>query len=141
MKENKDSEVAIPDIEPEVFNKLLEFIYTDKITNLDADAAYLLEAADKYQLLNLKSLCEELLPKSVSIDNAIELMILTDLHNANQLLEFNIEFMIKNIKDVAKTPEYELRYSAHRKWSILKDVLGRAPSAACLWILLQKKIT
>ncbi|XP_057318312.1 speckle-type POZ protein B-like [Microplitis mediator] len=108
MKENRESEVTIPDIDPEIFNKMLEFIYTDEINNLDADAAYLLEAADKYQLLNLKSLCEESLSKSCSIDNAIKLMILADLHNANQLLEFIFEFMIKNIKDITKTPEYEV---------------------------------
>ncbi|XP_057318708.1 speckle-type POZ protein B-like [Microplitis mediator] len=95
MKENRESGVTIPDIDPEIFNKMLEFIYTDEINNLDADAAYLLEAADKYQLLNLKSLCEESLSKSCSIDNAIKLMILADLHNANQLLEFIFEFMIK----------------------------------------------
>ncbi|XP_057318494.1 speckle-type POZ protein B-like [Microplitis mediator] len=108
MKENRESEVTIPDIEPEVFNKLLEFIYTDKITNLDADAAYLLEAADKYQLLNLKSLCEESLSKSASIDNAIELMILADLHNANQLFEHALELIIKNIEAIIKTPEYKI---------------------------------
>ncbi|XP_057319022.1 speckle-type POZ protein B-like [Microplitis mediator] len=106
MKEKRDSEVTIPDIDPEIFNKLLEFIYTDKITNLDADAAYLLEAADKYQLLNLKSLCEESLSKSVRIDNAIELMVLADMHNANQFLEFIFKFIIKNSKDVIKTLEY-----------------------------------
>ncbi|XP_057318439.1 speckle-type POZ protein-like [Microplitis mediator] len=108
MKGKKDSEVDIPDIDPEIFNKMLEFIYTDEINNLDADAAYLLEAADKYQLLNLKSLCEESLSKSCSIDNAIKLMILADLHNANQLLEFICKFMIRNLKDVVKTSEYEV---------------------------------
>ncbi|XP_057319116.1 speckle-type POZ protein-like isoform X2 [Microplitis mediator] len=85
MKEKRDSEVAIPDIEPEIFRKMLEFIYTDEINNLDTDAADLLEAADKYQLLKLKN-----------------------LHNANQLLEFIFEFVIRNIKDVIKTPEYEV---------------------------------
>ncbi|XP_057319019.1 speckle-type POZ protein B-like [Microplitis mediator] len=108
MKEKRDNEVAIPDIKPEIFNKMLKFIYTDEIDNLNADAAYLLEAADKYQLLNLKSLCEESLSKSASIDNAIKLMILADLHNANQLLEFIFEFMIKNIEDVIETPEYKV---------------------------------
>ncbi|XP_057318255.1 speckle-type POZ protein B-like [Microplitis mediator] len=108
MKENRDNEVAIPDIEPEIVNKLLEFIYTDEINDLDMDAASLLDAADKYQLLKLKSLCEESLSKSASIDNAIELMILADLHNANQLFERVLELVIKNIEDVINTPEYKI---------------------------------
>ncbi|XP_057317898.1 speckle-type POZ protein B-like isoform X2 [Microplitis mediator] len=107
MKENRDNEVAIPDIEPEIFNKLLEFIYTDDIKNLDMDAASLFEAADKYQLLKLKSLCEVSLSKSASIDNAIKLMILADLHNANQLLEYVLVFIIKNIGNVIETSEYK----------------------------------
>ncbi|XP_057318658.1 speckle-type POZ protein B-like [Microplitis mediator] len=107
MKEKKDSEVAIPDIDPGTFNKMLEFIYTDKINELDTYAAYLLEAADKYQLLNLKSLCEESLSKSASIDSAIKLMILADMHNANHLFEHVLELIIKNIEDVIKTPEYK----------------------------------
>ncbi|XP_057318380.1 speckle-type POZ protein B-like [Microplitis mediator] len=108
MKEKRDNEVTIPDIEPEIFNKLLEFIYTDDINNLDMDAASLLEAANKYQLLKLKSLCEESLFKSASINNAIELMILADLHNANQLFERVLELIIKNIEDVIETPEYKI---------------------------------
>ncbi|XP_057317899.1 speckle-type POZ protein B-like [Microplitis mediator] len=108
MKEKRDNEVTIPDIEPEIFNKLLEFIYTDDINNLDMDAASLLEAANKYQLLKLKSLCEESLSKSASIDNAIKLMILADLHNANQLFERVLELIIKNIEDVIETPEYKI---------------------------------
>ncbi|XP_057318520.1 speckle-type POZ protein B-like [Microplitis mediator] len=105
MKEKRDSEVAIPDIEPEIFNKMLKFIYTDEIDNLDAD---LLEAADKYQLLKLKSLCEESLSKTASINNAIDLMILADLHNSNQLLEYMLEFIVKNIGDVIATSEYKI---------------------------------
>ncbi|XP_057318272.1 speckle-type POZ protein B-like [Microplitis mediator] len=108
MKENRDNKVAIPDIEPKIFNKLLEFIYTDEINDLDMDAVSLLEAADKYQLLTLKSLCEKSVSKSVSIDNAIALMILADLHNANQLVERVLELIIKNIKDVIDTPEYKI---------------------------------
>ncbi|XP_057319185.1 speckle-type POZ protein B-like [Microplitis mediator] len=108
MKENRDNKVAIPDIEPKIFNKLLEFIYTDEINDLDMDAVSLLEAADKYQLLTLKSLCEKSLSKSVSIDNAIALMILADLHNANQLFERVLELIIKNNEDVIDTPEYKI---------------------------------
>ncbi|XP_057318376.1 speckle-type POZ protein B-like [Microplitis mediator] len=107
MKEKRDSEVDIPDIDPGTFNKMLEFIYTDKINDLDTDAADLLKAADKYQLLKLKSLCEKSLSKSASIDSAIKLMILADMHNANQLFEHVLELIIKNIEDVIKTPEYK----------------------------------
>ncbi|XP_053596739.1 speckle-type POZ protein B [Microplitis demolitor] len=108
MKENRDGEVAIPDIEPEIFNKMLEFIYTDEINNLDADAAYLLEAADKYQLRKLKSLCEESLSKSCRVDNVIKLMVLADLHNANQLFEYALELITKNIDAIIGTPEYKM---------------------------------
>ncbi|XP_057317942.1 speckle-type POZ protein B-like [Microplitis mediator] len=106
MKEKKENTVTIPDIDPEIFEKILEFIYTDNIDDLDANAECLLESANKYQLLKLKSLCEKSLSKSASIDNAIQLMILADLYDANQLFEYVLEFIIKSIEDVIKTPEY-----------------------------------
>ncbi|XP_057319020.1 speckle-type POZ protein B-like [Microplitis mediator] len=108
MKENRDNEIAIPDMDPKIFEKMLEFIYTDNVNDLDSNSVHLLEAADKYQLLKLKSLCEESLSKSASIDNAIKLMILADLHNANQLFENVLESIIRNIEDVIKTPAYKV---------------------------------
>ncbi|CAD6204159.1 GSCOCG00009892001-RA-CDS [Cotesia congregata] len=82
MKENKENEVTIPDINPEIFKKVLDYIYIDKAEDLFSFTEELLEAADKYQLLGLKDLCECSLSKTLSPGNAVKILILADRHFA-----------------------------------------------------------
>ncbi|XP_057318319.1 speckle-type POZ protein-like B [Microplitis mediator] len=59
QKNNGNNEVNIPDINYDICEKLLEFIYTNNVTNVDELAGRLYEVADKHQLPALKKLCEE----------------------------------------------------------------------------------
>ncbi|XP_057318005.1 speckle-type POZ protein B-like [Microplitis mediator] len=56
---NDNSELTLTGINPEIFEKVVEYIYTDKVCNLDDHSEYLLEAADKYELIRLKLMCEK----------------------------------------------------------------------------------
>ncbi|XP_008560580.1 speckle-type POZ protein [Microplitis demolitor] len=105
--ENKNSEINIVDLKAEIIEKMIKFIYTDKVENIDDDAEYLLEAADKYQVQMLKELCEKSLSKSVSPENAVRIMILAHRHNAEQLLEFVNDFIVANAKDVIEASDYK----------------------------------
>ena len=59
MLEQKTRKVDIKDIGSDVMTELLSFIYTGNTLKLDEMAVDLLVASEKYQILNLKSLCEE----------------------------------------------------------------------------------
>uniref|UniRef100_A0A8C7YV00 Speckle type BTB/POZ protein n=1 Tax=Oryzias sinensis TaxID=183150 RepID=A0A8C7YV00_9TELE len=85
MEESKKNRVEINDVEPEVFKEMMCFIYTDKAPNLDKMADDLLAAADKYALERLKVMCEDALCTSLSVENAADILILADLHSADQL--------------------------------------------------------
>ncbi|XP_011881095.1 PREDICTED: speckle-type POZ protein A-like [Vollenhovia emeryi] len=93
MKEKKTNQVDIDDMEPEVLEEMLPFIYTGKTTNLEKMADSLLAASDKYQLNTLKVLCQEALCKSLTIENAAEILILADLHSADKLKAKAINFI------------------------------------------------
>ncbi|XP_057317941.1 speckle-type POZ protein-like A [Microplitis mediator] len=99
MIEKKDNKISIPDITPEIFEKVLEYIYTDEVSGLAKIADDLLEAADKYQLLSLKNICQESLSKTLNLENAFKLMSLADRHSAEPLVEFITDFLVKNIKN------------------------------------------
>ncbi|XP_057323579.1 speckle-type POZ protein-like [Microplitis mediator] len=58
---SNNSKLTLTGIEPEIFKKVVEYIYTDKVCNLDDHLEYLLEAADKYELIKLKKMCEKTL--------------------------------------------------------------------------------
>ena len=86
MEEKKNCRVEVKDVEPEVMAELLRFIYTGKTAaNLESMAADLLAAADKYALERLKVMCEEALCNGLTVENVSEILILADLHSADQL--------------------------------------------------------
>ncbi|XP_057319077.1 speckle-type POZ protein-like isoform X1 [Microplitis mediator] len=58
MSDNNDNQLVVTDIKPEIFEKVLEHIYTGKVKDLDDHAESLLEAASKYELLRLQYMCE-----------------------------------------------------------------------------------
>ncbi|XP_057321488.1 speckle-type POZ protein-like [Microplitis mediator] len=115
MIEKKESKISIsiPDITPRVFEKVLEYIYTDKVTGLDEINVDLLKAADKYQLRSLKNICQASLGKILTLENAFYLMALADLYNATHLLEFTTNFLVLNIKNVIDNPDFEEFEKSH----------------------------
>ncbi|XP_011863439.1 PREDICTED: speckle-type POZ protein-like isoform X2 [Vollenhovia emeryi] len=106
MKEKKTNQVDIDDMDPEVLKEMLRFIYTGKVTNLEKMAGGLLAASDKYQLNTLKVLCQEALRKSLTIENAAEILILADLHSSDQLKVEAINF-INTYTDVIDTAGFK----------------------------------
>jgi speckle-type POZ protein len=80
-------------VDHEVFREMLRFIYTGKAANLERMADDLLAAADKYALERLKVMCEEALCTNLSTENSAEVLILADLHSADQLKAQAIDFI------------------------------------------------
>ncbi|XP_057320118.1 speckle-type POZ protein-like [Microplitis mediator] len=107
MKEKKENKITVPDIDPELFEKVFEFIYSDKVTDLDNFAEQLLEVADQYQLPGLVELCEESLGKSLTDYNAVRIMVLADRFNAKQLFDFAIDYVVSNITRIMTTSDYQ----------------------------------
>lgn len=93
MEERKQNRVDITDVDHEVLREMLRFIYTGKAANLEKMADDLLAAADKYALERLKVMCEEALCTSLAIENAADILILADLHSADQLKAQAIDFI------------------------------------------------
>ncbi|CAG5101214.1 Similar to spopla: Speckle-type POZ protein-like A (Danio rerio) [Cotesia congregata] len=106
LDEKKSNQVFITDITADTFQKLLEFIYTDEVSDLNAIAEDLLEAADKYQILSLKEMCEVSLCKSLEPENAIRRMDLADRHNAPYLLEYVTKCIIADPGKIIETEDF-----------------------------------
>ncbi|XP_057319524.1 speckle-type POZ protein-like isoform X1 [Microplitis mediator] len=107
MIEKKENRIPVQDITSEIFEKLLEYIYTDEVTDLDADAERLLEAADKYQIQSLKDICQESLSKTLTVENSLKIMDKADLYDAQELLQFTNDFITSNIKEIIETQDFK----------------------------------
>jgi speckle-type POZ protein len=109
MKENSTNQVKIDDIEPEVFDQLLHFIYTGRVPldKLETMAAGLFIAADKYLMDELKMKCENYLLHQMSPDNCVFLLLHGDLQNPAEYLKKAAKFFRRNPSQVMATDKWE----------------------------------
>ncbi|KAF7253103.1 hypothetical protein EG68_06838 [Paragonimus skrjabini miyazakii] len=107
MEESRANRVEITDMEPETLAEVLHYIYTGQVFGLDKLAHELLAAADKYQLERLKTMCEEALVESLTVENSCDILGLADMHNADQLKSHTLEFIMLHAHDVCETEGYE----------------------------------
>ena len=100
MKEERDSKVEIQDMDKDILRKMIVFMYSGKVAGLDGKAADLLVAAEKYDLKELKRMCEDKLCVNLNLDNALDMLVLADLHGANNLRLITLEFIGENGKKI-----------------------------------------
>ena len=106
MKEKREKQITIEDMEADVFREMLRYIYTNNVNNLNAYAETFLRAADKYDMPKLKLLCVDELSRSLTIENAIHILMFADKFNESILKERAVKFIGINIRSILETEEY-----------------------------------
>lgn len=131
MKESKHREVKIDDINGDVIEEMLRFVYTEKSENLKIMAKDLLIAAEKYDLKKLKIVCEDAFIADLSVANAVEMLQFSDLHNAYRLQSAAFEFVIGNYGEVKNTEAWKSldQSSLHLVKAICDDIMSRHKSS------------
>lgn len=83
--------------DPNVFRRMLEFIYTNSVRDLATtppnDIIALITLANEYLLDDLRVLCERAATRIISLDNITRLMLLSANHTGSGLREACLEFM------------------------------------------------
>ena len=122
MKKNRTNKAKIKDVTPAAFKALLRFIYTGhcEVGNL---AEELLVVADKYDIRELKEICAKELRKKLTVDNAVDLLILSDLHQANVLKDGVMRFINENAAAVTKTPSWSNFHKSHP--NLLRELFNK----------------
>ena len=108
-KENSNNQVKIEDIEPEVFDQLLRFIYTGRVSTatMESMVANLFIAADKYLLGELKKECENYMLHHMSPDYCLVLLLHGDLQKPTELLKEAATFFRRLPSQVTATERWE----------------------------------
>ncbi|XP_065205253.1 speckle-type POZ protein-like [Planococcus citri] len=109
MKESAENRVEIADVDEVVMGEVLRFIYTGKCENTSTDnLAYdLIAAADKYDLDHLKKICEDSVYKSLSVDSALNVLLLADQYNANELKSKTIDFIVDKSSEIMNSTTWD----------------------------------
>ena len=113
MKEAAPNLVEIVDIEPNVFQALLHFIYTDQVDLTIEMSKSFLAAANRYFLDLLNWKCETFLTQNLTLENFSELFILADTHNAALLKDSVVNLIRKSPTEVMKTDEWKKLKKSH----------------------------
>ncbi|GBN55474.1 Speckle-type POZ protein-like B [Araneus ventricosus] len=116
MKEKINDCVDIEDLNDDTVLRLLHYIYSAEVEELEwASAIELYEAADKYQILSLKDVCSSRLKNSLCVNNACEALVLADLHQDEDLKVFVQDFILRHGKDIINSEEWELLMETNLK--------------------------
>jgi speckle-type POZ protein len=112
MRETREEKVSVEDIEPDIFREVLRFIYTGvcSLDILDRMPIQLLAAADKYQIIRLKCMCENRLFKRMTVTDCADVLVAADMHNADALYQRCLSFMTESaekVKEVMETDAFK----------------------------------
>ena len=128
---------------PDVFEALLHYIYTDTMPATeggagdDEDASHqrtrdLLVAADRYDLVGLKILCEGELAKTLGEGNVAEMLAFADDHYCSTLKDACVGFMVaspERMERVVASYGYQRLRMTHPL--VLVDVLEKSLLMLC----------
>jgi len=108
MKESQTNEIPIAEAEPNLFQELLDFVYSGlPPKDLPAIAQSLLPLADRFGLLVLKKMCVAALISTLSLKNVIATLLLADTHSCRDLTKKCLEMMQGNIYTLKTTEDFK----------------------------------
>ncbi|GIX95581.1 speckle-type POZ protein B [Caerostris extrusa] len=101
LKEKDGDCVDIEDIDDNTLNRMLQYLYTAVVKDLQWESAVdLYEPADKYQIPTLKDKCSSFLQCNLTPSNACEILYLSDLHQDGNLKTCVQNFILKHDRDI-----------------------------------------
>jgi hypothetical protein len=107
FKENKSNLIEISDFTREDFLIFLLYLYSDElIINYDRSLE-LLKPIDIYSVFNLRSKIENVLAKSIEIENVAKIFKYSSFYNHERLKKISLAYITDNYKHVIDTQEFE----------------------------------
>ncbi|CAL1286291.1 unnamed protein product [Larinioides sclopetarius] len=108
MKEKNSGCIEIDDLDDDVVQQLLIFLYSDTIGIVQWEmATRLYYAADKYEVVKLKAVCSSFLLENLTPTNAGELLVLADTHSDGDLKKSVEDFILEYEEEVFGSDEWE----------------------------------
>lgn len=114
MVEKETSRVKILDIEPTIFKLLLQYIYSGKLDFNNVDELIKLSlAADKYAIQSLVDICGYHIYHNITVNNAVDALIVADHLRYDFLKKYCIDFIIKNRNAIVDTEGFKDMVKSH----------------------------
>lgn len=100
--------VTIADLDLDVFNQLLVYLYTGKAPELESEliTQSLYEAADKYAVEPLKNECVEVLLTRIELSNVVDMLVWSHHRSIPKLVEASMKFVASNGRQLCFQPQW-----------------------------------
>ncbi|KAJ0181908.1 hypothetical protein K1T71_002630 [Dendrolimus kikuchii] len=94
---SSNENIEITDIQPDIFQLLINYIYTDTVELTSVEQAFeLLYASRKYLLEQLSDMCIAYIQANISVDNVIEVLNYPDFMHDKQLISFSMKLFCEH---------------------------------------------
>lgn len=125
VQESNKTIIEIKDVQYDVMKEVIRFIYCDKVENLQKFPNLLLEAADKFDLKELKAVCERFLQKNVSIPDCCEMLQIAHSYNCENLKNTCIDFIAVHLNAIIELKDFEklTKFSKYLRAIIKKSLI------------------
>ncbi|CAB3978344.1 BTB POZ domain-containing 19 [Paramuricea clavata] len=101
-----ENPIILPDISPETFLCLLEFLYTNCCTLNGENVIDVLASAAEYSLDELQQICGEFIANTLSISTACAAMQVSVMYSLSNLKETVLNYIEKHAQEVFKTESF-----------------------------------
>jgi len=113
MRESKNNEIIIQDLDFSTVKDMVRYVYSGRVTDLVDKSDLLLSAADKYDIKDLKEECCQSLSANLAVDQVVDVLVLSDLHKANDLKATAIAFLLAHKEEVFSQPDWKNKLKGH----------------------------
>lgn len=107
MTENQDGIVRIEDVDAEVIGEMLNYIYTGRAKNLRKIPRELFEAAHRYEILGLRSRCEEYFVFNLNCQNVIAILDMASLYELGEMKKGAMSFVSNHETDMVQEASFQ----------------------------------
>jgi hypothetical protein len=130
MEESSKQKVEPRNFDYNTMNLVLRFLYKGQIESgpLEKNADAIFKAADYYEIIDLKKICEKVLIRKISIGNMLELLVLADMYKAPELREATKSLIVANGRELVKQKGWKdkLKQCNHLVFEILEAVIAKS---------------
>lgn len=109
MEESRTNTIKITDFSYEILRLFIHYLYTAEIypESLEDCAVDLLALAEKYNVKQLKSVCERYMISKLNSGNALSNFEYASLHGAKTLKQAALSTILENIHEFLGKTEYQ----------------------------------
>ncbi|KAK0083977.1 hypothetical protein PV325_007820 [Microctonus aethiopoides] len=129
MRESVNKQIVVTDIEVDIMEKAINFMYTGVIHPVPeiCDLLSIMQVADKYRIIALMTWCERKLIERLEVENVLEILDKASEYAVPQLMKIATSFMVENKSAIVKLEK--LADVHRRKPEVLLEFIVRSMAA------------